>query len=254
MMMENFAPEAPHLSIAVYPSSEEDQALRGVYEVLHKANRMTDTCLVLAPEGARFEAISDLADSIRVVDLDEDPAASGIFELDGPRVVRVRLLDEEHGVVVLGYERAGRDESHPVSLVLSADALGVPSYLWTDEEGRRARSLGRWARRTLRLVCDSLDPLYGHLAVEETLPPPSEFRKGVEHVRGEFYVSQRLVGGRSEFVDSLVKDYGASLVSTWGRGYFICGWPPFGGPGLTDDETRMLELRMTEFLAERTGS
>ncbi|WP_143174105.1 hypothetical protein [Streptoalloteichus hindustanus] len=199
--------------------------------------------------------MSDLADSLHVIDV-SGANVSRLFEEkegEGFRAVRVQLLEKTLGVVVAELSRAEPGEIHPVSVALSADVLGFPEFLWEREGGYRAFLLGEWARKTLQSICDRLDPLYGHLGVEETLPSPSGFREVCDRVRGEFYLSKRLVGVRKDFLDALTLDYGSGLVSTWHKGFFICSWPPFGGLGLSDEEARSLEVKVTKFVAEMLG-
>jgi hypothetical protein len=249
-------PDPPHVSVSVYADRMAERAAfgavcRAVEERGGAPNGLVDT----APRGASFEAVSDLAE---VIDhLRVDPArfaalvhgtagegADGDGEVD---VVRAGYTAAPVGTAVVTYDPAGAAEAHPVTVLADSGTLGMPDDSWSGRDRRAAARVGRWARDLLRASCAAIDPLYGALAIEESLPAPSLLATYGDRLT-TVYVSGRLLTASPRMAERLRECYAGGDVVEWENGVFLSGWAPFNEAGRTVADPRAAGRRTAALL------
>lgn len=220
--------EPPELSIAVYSERDEVETFAHLHAAALSADCSVSGPLEVVLRDLEFELVSDLGDAKHLVDVDEPQRLQLVTGGDQDvRVLREGFVHKRHGTVLAEYMlRIGRGR-HPLALNLAAAALGVPEWLWTVRERKRAFELADWSRGALRLVVEACDALYGAVAVERTLPTPESLASRDATLPTELYVSGRLLSRSPGLDKGLRSAYADGDVFDWGTGAFFSGWAPF---------------------------
>ena len=182
----------------------------------------------MAPRVEDFRLIADLGDVARIIEHDPKVARDLIFGRDAEtRVVRAGYRHPRFGHVILEYLLNEPGDRHPVAVATSAEALGLPIELWTEDDHRQGRQFADQSRELLREVVARTDPLYGGIGVEFGLPTPTELRAGRVNFPTELYVSRALLGRNTLAVSRLEAAYGDGDIDDWEDGRFYACWTPF---------------------------
>lgn len=195
--------------------------VQGFY--IERQSALSELCALLArqPDIEVGEEAEFVAPSVEFTRLAEVDLVVG--RLDDPRgeLARVALRTEVGpGLAQLGPTRPGHP--HPVEVVASAGALGLPPSTRSPDDEANATAVARWVLCVFRTVCETLDPLYAAITMHRWLPSPPELREGVP-LGTEVYVAN----GLSVRLDELF------LPTTWRTGTFYSGWAPFNDAGTT---------------------
>lgn len=242
-------PEPPHISASVYSEGLSERGVfRAIYSIVVDELQAVPRYLDAVPLERSFESISDLANqTVRTERGEEFPSV-----LRGEqRVIRAYLSAPKVGAVVLKYESARPSDRHPIGALWSAGALSIPLELLKGSEKRRAFRLGQRSLGVFKAMCSRVDPLYGHLAIEDTLPSPMALTETGRVLNGEAYLSDRLVNGDDGWLRYLRNVYSESVASKWEYGWFISGWAPFSESGLSLANLSELRIEVTSFVASR---
>lgn len=224
-------PDPPQLSVSVYADQVAGRAAyAAVCGVLEERGASPTGRVDTAPAGAGFDAVSDLAEVIDHLEVGGHRFAAlvraGEAAPAGQAVaVRAGYTVKPVGLAVVTYERRAATDAHPVAVLAGSGALGLPDEARSGRERREADKIGRWARETLRAVCAAVDPLYGALAVEDTLPTPHTLasRNRLTNV----YVSDRLLATSDRLERRLRECYEGGDAARWEKGIYLSGWAPF---------------------------
>ncbi|MEU4561880.1 hypothetical protein AB0F72_26145 [Actinoplanes sp. NPDC023936] len=203
------------------------------FDRLADAEALDSVCATLVARGAEytgeawvgqsdpgpFSYVSDLA----VMSVDDWPA---------PRVdrrpYRVYLMTAELGPVAVTFGKGDVRGGRSVEVLISGDVHDVdPAYM--DEEDRiDAERSWRELTRLCRDLCETLDPLYAVLGLEEPTPTPTELHSGSYWSPAtDFFVSDRLRPFGTAVFDQLLA---GDVTRQWHTGmfysYFYSETPP----------------------------
>lgn len=228
-------PEPPQLSVMVYADKAERSVFTSLCRVLIDLGANPSGHAQVVPGGSEFDMISDLAESIEEVHV-EDGEWSRLLADDGLRVVRMGFHERKLGTMTVEYLPRTGGRRHPLSVTMSSAELGFPSELWNSTQREKAHALASRSRDLLFSSSRVSEALYGGIGVEEYLPVPGELYSG-EPLPSEVFVSHRLLGAGS--TDSSFRDiYRDGKAYGWEHGTFFSAWAPFSsGAGVTDSGT-----------------
>jgi hypothetical protein len=146
---------------------------------------------------------------------------------DGPRPYRVGMNLRSLGPVAVTFDGVGGDPVpaalHPVVLLMEADAFGIPRHLWSAPERQQARRRQRAVLRCMEWLCQTLDPAYAVLGVEQLTPVPARLAQG-ESLGWDAYISRRVEESEPRLSATLSEVAGLGRHSGWARGTFYSGW------------------------------
>ncbi|MEU8365110.1 hypothetical protein AB0C27_54765 [Nonomuraea sp. NPDC048882] len=227
------SPEPPHLSFGLYSEHGERLLLSQVCAAIGSGAGGLTGVIGVAPRDSQFELVSDLGADYYETEFPLPHAAAVVSDADPElRAVRVGLRHELVGAMVAGYDWSDSGADHAVSVLAEAGPLGVPDEIWTGAERRRARKRAERFVALMRHVCDEVDPLYGAVGVEMSMPTPrllARSRNGL----GDLYVSDRLMSRSPALRDGLSGCFAKAQVDTWGNGTYFSSWGPFNGAGVS---------------------
>lgn len=254
-------PDPPHLSVSIYPDRvAEEVAFSAVCRALERRGATPTDRVDTAPSDAAFTSVSDLAEVIEHRRVDaarfaalvhaEDADAGAAEGAPGEhRVIRAGYTVKPVGLAVVGYDRSVPGVPHPISVLADAGPLGLPDDAWSGRERRAAAKVGTWARDLLRAVCAEVDPLYGALAIEDSLPVPAELAAYGDRLT-TVYVSARLLRSRPKLEGRLRDCYADGDVVDWEKGVFLSGWAPFNEAGRSVADARETGRRTAALLGD----
>ncbi|MQA94272.1 MAG: hypothetical protein GEV11_06320 [Streptosporangiales bacterium] len=184
-MAARLYPDPPHLSATVYVENRPETEV------------FAELCGVVEAAGGTATG-------------DADDTRTGF---DVPRV----------GLVVVARLHGADGDRAPVAIITYADDLGVPDELWSASERTAAYRLGAWAHDVFRAACLATDPLYGELAVENTLSTPRALGESGDRI-GDVYVSDRLLAADDRLGARLREAYDGGAVEEWEGGLYASAW------------------------------
>jgi len=220
-------PSPPHLSIGVFCGDSGDAAsMARVCAALLRAGGGFTGDVMAAPKGVPFFMTNDIGgDALRM-------RVEGLF--DGERMVEQRDIDilkagfrmKAIGLIVAGFDY-GEHGRHPVSLTMGAADLGLPADVRRKHERRKAKKISAFALRLMRSICEDVDPLYGSIGIEASLPDPSRVASG-DFTVDDVYISKRLLRSASADPQVVRSKSLADHLTEWNTGFYLSAFSEFG--------------------------
>lgn len=221
-------PEPPHLMITVYGAQDEYEAFATISTTVEATGGRPTGLVEVAPRGQDFRLVSDLGDVSSVLMLEHRAAADLIAGRDvKSRVVKASYSHPQFGDLILSYLLNGAGDRHPIAVVTSAGALGLPTDSWTEEDQTEVRQLVDKSRELLRTIVATTNSLYGGIGVETRLATPTNLRTPDVNFPTELYVSRILLDGDAAATAQLTAVFANGEVSEWENGNFYAAWAPF---------------------------
>jgi len=240
--------QGAQVSAEVYSSTmSEDIIFRLMCDVVRERRDSKVAGAKFAPVGIAFEAASDILPRLETID---GPAALDTVP-DGTRPVEASVTTATLGPIRIKFNRTPPPETHPVAAVFAAETLGIPVELWSAPDRIRARTIATEALEILRAVCARGEVLYGHLALEATLPAPAGVMEDDWVSRDALFLSNTLVDVDSSFLNKIRHMYGKDVVEEWETGVFVCGWAPFSAAEFSVANPQLLHEEISRYLANR---
>jgi hypothetical protein len=162
----------------------------------------------------------------------QDPAVHVLRAgFDAPQAgfvaVEFESIPEELGVYV----------SHPIAATISGELLSMPAHVSLNRQRRaQVAKAARFLLTVFRSVCESLNPLYGSISVEASLPTPPELSMPNKARLGtELFVSSRLGVTDPRLEQDLATIFAGGFSERWTTGMFFSGWATLNPEGRTVD-------------------
>jgi hypothetical protein len=248
--LNRFYPAPPHISAAFY------------FDHLTQATAFAEVCdQVMAvgatPTGAyelirtavlpHFAMISDLGSRLESAQIslpkkrarEEWNRWINSQELTS-HILRAAFKAPQIGIVIVAFEPTSEVDNvrvvHPIAVTTSGALLSMPEHIsQSHRERSKAARVARYLLSVFRSVCESLDPLYGAIAVEASLPTPAELGGGAR-LGTELYVSNRLGIADPTLVADLSTIFANGFTERWKSGMYFSGWAAFNQVGQTLDK------------------
>jgi hypothetical protein len=248
MSRASLYPDPPHVSAAFYlDHAIPAEAFLGVGERVIAAGGIPTGSVkfVRAVTFPRFAMLSDLASQVESVQLDlgrkqKAEAWRRWLQTQDPtvHVLRAGFEVPRAGPVVVAFERipdeSAADTLHPVAVTMSGSLVSMPDHVTLSvRERRQAMAVVTFLMTVFRSVCESLDPLYGMIGVEASLPTPRELVTGHARVGTELFYSDRLAADDPSLERDLASIFADGYSERWATGRFLSGWAIFNPDGRT---------------------
>lgn len=259
MARDPFYPDPPHLTASVYLDRlGDEEGFTQAFGVLEAAGASPSGHFefVRAPAFPSFEYHSDLARDLEEVAVKAGAPAAAWFR-SRPREVRVLKATFDlpgTDLAVLEYDIPGYPDDaggpcHPVMVATSGDLVSTPPFVkLTREERRRREVSARTMVGVFRELSERLDPLYGAIAAELSLPVPRTL-SSVSRMGLEIFVSSRLLAADPALEVDLRRWYSVGALESWKSGLYASGWAPFNSQRRSVEEPEPLVAWLPRRLA-----
>lgn len=241
-------PDPPHLMITVYAEQPEIDTFAAMCAVAGQHGCEPTGLVQTGPRDQEFDFVSELGDAQKLQKV-ASPERVRLISGEDPalRVVAAEYSHPEFGLVTVEYLLRHHGDRHPIAVTPSAGPLGLPPEIWSEDDQRGARKLAQWSRALFESATSGCDPLYGAIAVERTLPGPSELRAGNIELYAELYVAERLLERSPEASERLRAAY-LGDETEWEKGRFYASWAPYTASGTDLGDPRNTALSSAEAL------
>lgn len=226
-------PDPPHISASIYtPEQTDDTTLAQVYTATVTNLKATEISRDVAPSHLQFDAVSDLANDISNVKIDDGSQST----FSSVRVVQHYLSSPLVGPLIVKFERAPASDNHPVSVIWGSGTLGLPLDLLNNTDRREAEQSGRRSTEFFQFLCEYCDPLYGQLAIEETLYSPSDIFAGGWNIGDSAYISNRLLNAVHPHLRKQLLAGINQVSSAWSTGTYASSWQTFNARDIGEED------------------
>lgn len=231
-------PEPPHISAGFYfDATDQVTAFNAVCQHLITSMAAPSGYMevVRSAKFPRFTMISDLADQLELLKFNSGESKTLEQTTHWPpiedteiHILRAGFKTPQAGLAVVEFglipQGLGMDVPHPIAVTTSCALLSTPASN-DKHELAQAKKTSRFVMEVFRSVCEELDPLYGSVVVEASLPVPAELTSAKNSRIGtELFISFRLAETDPLLEPDLIGIFDGGFFEHWRTGIFFSGW------------------------------
>jgi hypothetical protein len=222
--------DPPHINAALYfDHSNSRKMLLEVCQQIQNAKQTDLLSIDFLPDTQfpQFAMLSDLAARLETVYSDLEQ-----YFTQAIQIMQVSFHSPNAGTFSVLFDCIPDNtvgfEVHPISITVSGSLLAMPpnSSLKARERHKAAKN-AQFLLEVFCTVCDVLDPLYGAIQVESSLPTPFELIDGQAYIGTELFVSTRLSNADKKLNVRLTELFKDGFQEQWRTGTFFSGWSVF---------------------------
>jgi hypothetical protein len=137
-----------------------------------------------------------------------------------PQPPKTTLLHSEAGLLLVGVRDSG---AALLELSFSGDLLTLPDdAVLEPDEVRRRDAISRAIPNALRTLAVALEPIYGAVEIDRSLPDPQEL--ATTQIGPDLYLGRKLLAADSSIESDLRELFPGVWVEEWATGLMLIGW------------------------------